>query len=412
MTNTKTLSPNYRWVVLTINFIACAMAYAGLTMWSMASEDLAKTFSITPVQASLGSALLMAGYAVGSYVEAQLIPKIGYRGAGLLGLVFMAIGTIGIPMATNYNLILLFRFLQGWGILWLVGVNSSVAWFPANQRGLASGVIGGGLTLGIGAGGLVANTLISAVGTWQGAFRTWGIIIAVLTVCYGILMKEPPKGLYPEETVEKVAESTEKINPFKTAACWLCIFILFFNCWQLIGFNSIAANFLKASGFSAAQAGTAVLLAGLTGVVSTPIGGMISDNLVKKGRDPLKARAFTTAIPGFLVAAVSTLLFPFLATGSFVMACIMSILCGWGVPVTNATSGALPMDLLQNEEAAGKMFGANILVGIGGGGILAPIIAAALADSIGWTASFIVLALGAAAGMVISLILPRFKLKN
>ena len=195
MTNTKTLSPNYRWVVLLINFIACAMAYAGLTMWSMASEDLAKTFSITPVQASLGSALLMAGYAVGSYVEAQLIPKIGYRGAGLLGLVFMAIGTIGIPMATNYNLILLFRFLQGWGILWLVGVNSSVAWFPANQRGLASGVIGGGLTLGIGAGGLVANTLISAVGTWQGAFRTWGIIIAVLTVCYAFLMKEPPRSL-------------------------------------------------------------------------------------------------------------------------------------------------------------------------------------------------------------------------
>ena len=58
------------------------------------------------------------------------------------------------------------------------------------------------------------------------------------------------------------------------------------------------------------------------------------------------------------------------------------------------------------------MFGANILVGIGGGGILAPIIAAALADSLGWTACFIFLALGAAAGMVISLILPKFKLQK
>ena len=172
----------------------------------------------------------MAGYAVGSYVEAQLSPKIGYRGAGLLGLILMAIGTIGIPMAKSYNLILLFRFMQGWGILWLVGVNSSVAWFPAKQRGLASGVIGGGLTLGIGAGGVVANALINAAGTWQGAFRTWGIIIAVMTVCYGILMKEPPKDLYPEDVVEKGPESAEKINPFKTAACWLCIFILFFNC--------------------------------------------------------------------------------------------------------------------------------------------------------------------------------------
>lgn len=412
MADVKRINPNYRWVVLIINFIACAMAYAGLTMWSMASEDLAKTFSISSVQASLGAAMLMAGYAVGSYVEAQLTPKIGYRGAGLLGLVLMAIGTIGIPMAGSYNLILLFRFLQGWGILWLVGVNSSVAWFPAEQRGLASGVIGGGLTLGIGVGGWVANALIGAAGTWQGAFRTWGIIIAVLTIAYGVLMKEPPKGLYPEAEIEKSEGSTEKINPFKTAACWLCIFILFFNCWQLIGFNSVAANYLKDVGFSASQAATAVLLAGLTGVASTPIGGAISDNLVKKGRDPLKARAFTTAIPGFMIAAVSTLIFPFLAKGSFAIACIMAILCGWGVPVTNATSGALPMDLLQNEEAAGKMFGANILVGIGGGGILAPIIAAALADSLGWTACFIFLALGAAAGMVISLILPKFKLQK
>ena len=411
MAKAKTYNPSYRWVILIINFIVCAAAYAGLTMWSMASEDLASTFQISSVQASLGSALLMAGYAVGSYVEAQLSPKIGYRGAGLLGLILMAIGTIGIPMAKSYNLILLFRFMQGWGILWLVGVNSSVAWFPAKQRGLASGVIGGGLTLGIGAGGVVANALINAAGTWQGAFRTWGIIIAVMTVCYGILMKEPPKDLYPEDVVEKGPESAEKINPFKTAACWLCIFILFFNCWQLIGFNSIAANFLKASGFSAGQAATAVLLAGLTGVASTPIGGMISDSLVRKGQDPLKARAFTTAIPGFMIAAVATLFFPFLAKGSFALACIMAILCGWGVPVTNATSGALPMDLLQNEEAAGKMFGANILVAIGGGGILAPIIAAALANSIGWNACFIVLALGAAAGMIISLILPRFKLK-
>ena len=66
-------------------------------MWSMAAEDLAVTFEISAVQASIGSGILMAGYAVGSYVEATLTNKIGYRGAGLLGLVLMVIGTIGIP---------------------------------------------------------------------------------------------------------------------------------------------------------------------------------------------------------------------------------------------------------------------------------------------------------------------------
>ncbi|ACL21995.1 major facilitator superfamily MFS_1 [Desulfitobacterium hafniense DCB-2] len=409
----KQLNPSYRWVILAINFIICAMAYAGLTMWGMASTDLASTFNITPVQASLGAALLMAGYAVGSYVEANLTSKVGYRGAGLLGLVLMTIGTIGIPMAGNYNLILLLRFLQGWGILWLVGVNSSVAWFPAKQRGLASGVIGGGLTLGIGCGGWVATVLMAAAGTWQGAFRIWGIILCVSTIIWALLMKEPPKGLYPEDAAHSVSSGPQKkINPFATAACWLCILILFFNCWQLIGFNSIVANYLKDVGFTAAQASTVVLLAGLIGVASTPIGGAISDRLVQKGWKPLKARAFTTAVPGFLVAAVATAIFPFLAQISFGVACLMALFVGWGVPVTNATSGALPMDLLQNEDAAGRMFGANILVGIGGGGILAPIIAAALAESMGWTACFMVLAAGAAAGTVISLILPRFKLEH
>lgn len=404
---------NYRWVILIINFIICAMAYAGLTMWGMASNDLAETFKISAIQASIGSGILMAGYAIGSYVESMLSPRFGYRGAGLLGLLFMAIGTIGIPMAGSYNLILLFRFLQGWGILWLVGVNSSVAWFPPEQRGLASGVIGGGLTLGIGCGGWVATFLTNLAGNWKGAFRIWGIIIVIASAVWTILMKEPPKDLYEKDVaVTKNEKGSKSINPFKTAACWLCILILFFNCWQIIGFNSILANYLKNCGFSAEQAATAVLLAGLIGVVSTPAGGMISDTLVKKGWDPLRSRAFTTAIPGFLVAAITTVVFPFTAKLSFGMACIMSILCGWGVPVTNATSGALPMDLLQDEDAAGRMFGANILVGIGGGGILAPVIATAFAEKMGWTACFMVLAAGAFIGTIISLSLPKFKLKQ
>ena len=274
-------------------------------------------------------------------------------------------------------------------------------------------MIGGGLTLGIGCGGWVATALMSAAGTWQGAFRIWGIVLAVSTVIWAVLMKEPPKDLYPEDQVQQaVAGDAKKINPFKTAACWLCIFILFFNCWQLIGFNSVLASYLKELGYTAAQASTAVLLAGLIGVASTPIGGAISDGLVKQGWEPLKARAFTTAIPGFLVAAITTVIFPFLAKTSFAVACLMAILCGWGVPVTNATSGALPMDLLQNEDAAGRMFGANIMVGIGGGGILAPIVAAALAETLGWNACFLVLAAGAAIGAIISLILPKFKLKD
>ena len=76
MTATKTVFPSYRWVILIINFAICAMAYAGLTLWSMVSGELAVTFNITSVQASLGSAIFMAGYAIGNYVEYNLVSKI------------------------------------------------------------------------------------------------------------------------------------------------------------------------------------------------------------------------------------------------------------------------------------------------------------------------------------------------
>ena len=402
----KTPSHSYKWVILIINFIACAMAYAGLTIWSMAQGDLAAAFNISGIQASLGSALFMAGYAVGSFIMAYLSPKIGFRPCGIISLALMVAGTLIIPSVSNYTLILIARFMQGWGILWLVGVNSSVAWFPKEQMGLASGVVGGGLTLGIGIGGWVATALIRATGSWQGAFRTWGIILLVFTVIWAVLFREPAKR--PQEETGRACDvSAPHINPYRTAAGWMCILVLFFNCWQLIGFNTIMPGFLQEKGFSAAHAASAILATGLIGIASTPIGGIFSDLLIKKGMLPLKARAFTQGIVGFLVAAVSTALFPFIAPLSVSAAIIMCIFCGWGIPVTNATSGALPVDLLKDPEAGGKLFGGTILFGIGLGGIIVPPLATAVSVSAGWNAAFIVLAAGALAGTVISLLLPR-----
>lgn len=409
----KNINTNYRWVILIINFLACAMSYAGLTIWSMASGELAVTFNISSIQASLGSGLFMGGYALASFVMAYLAPKIGFRLCGIISLGLMVVGTFIIPVAPSYGIILLARFMQGWGILWLVGVNSSIAWFPKRQIGLASGVVGGGLTLGIGIGGWVATALIGATGSWQSAFKTWAIILLVFTVIWAILFREPGKDMYPEDVTEEVEASMAKsVNPYKTVAGWLCIAVMFFDAWQLIGFNTVMPGFLQAKGYSAAQAATALLVAGLVGVVATPIGGIISDSLVKKGMEPLKSRAFTQGIPGFLVAAVSTFVFPALAPVSFGLAVVMSMACGWGVPVVNATSGALPVDLLKDPEAGGKLFGGTILIGLGLGGILVPSIAAAIAENAGWNAAFIILAAGALVGTIISVVLPKFKLSE
>lgn len=85
---------------------------------------------------------------------------------------------------------------------------------------------------------------------------------------------------------------------------------------------------------------------------------------------------------------------------------------GWGVPVTNATSGALPMDLLNNEEAASKMFGLNILLGLGLGGLIVPYVANLVAENVGYNVAMYILGAGALIGAIVSLILPKFELKD
>jgi MFS family permease len=225
----------------------------GLNLWNTASIELENTFQISATAASMGTALFMPGYAVGSVVENYASAKKGYRMGGLLGLILMVIGSFIIPFAPNYVIVLMGRFLQEWGILWLIGVNSSVAWFPANQRGLVSSLIGASLVIGIGTGSLFATILINIVGTWQGAF---------------------------------------------------------------------------------------------------------------------------------------------------------------GVPFTNATIGALPMDVLGNQKAANDMFVLTILVGIGAGGLIAPVAANYFAEQFGWLPAYICFGVGTGIATLISFILPKFQIKK
>jgi len=71
---------------------------------------------------------------------------------------------------------------------------------------------------------------------------------------------------------------------------------------------------------------------GLIGVVSTLLGGVISDRLILRGVDPVKARAYVMAIPGFLFAGVTTVFFPIFAQASYEALLLMAALAGWGVP--------------------------------------------------------------------------------
>jgi MFS family permease len=396
----------YRWIILTVNFLFLAFAYASLTSWSVAIPELSRTFSLTPAKAQLGSSLLMAGYAIGSFAESLLASRVGLKKTGLLAAILLLGPQFAIPSLGHYGLILLLRFLQGWGVMWFVTTTMTTAWFPLERRGMASGIVSGAIPFGIGFGGLLTGWLLDVTGTWQKTFIEFGVLVAMIALVWSLLARDPAN-VTPELPSHAVISPSRPFSPFRSFVGWLVGLCLFANAWQLIGLNTVLPSYMYSLGYNPPQAGAAILAVGLIGVVSTPLGGVISDRLILRGVDPVKARAYVMAIPGFLVAGITTVFFPILARSSYETLLLMAALAGWGVPLTNASIGALPIDMLESPDRAGKLFGLIILVGISGG-VIAPYVIAAISAAAGWTAAFAVLGLGALVGMVIGLIIPRF----
>ena len=397
----------YRWVILAVNFVFLAFAYASLTTWSVAIPELSKTFSLTSARAQLGSSLLMAGYAIGSFVESLFASRIGLKKTGLLAAILLLIPQFAIPFLGHYGLILLLRFLQGWGIVWFVTTSMTTAWFPLAQRGMASGIVSAAIPFGIGFGGLLTGWLLEVAGTWQKSFIEFGVIVAVVALLWALLARDPV-AVTSTPSSDDLISSPPSVSPFGSLVGWLVALCLFANAWQLIGLNTVLPSYMYSLGYHPTQAGAAILAVGLIGVVSTPLGGVISDRLILNGMETVKARAYVMAIPGFLVAGAATVLFPFLSRSNYPTLLLMAILAGWGVPLTNASIGALPTDMLQSPGRAGKLFGLIILVGISGG-VIAPYVITAISASAGWIVAFAILGIGALIGMTIGLMIPCFE---
>lgn len=349
---TKTVSAGYRWIVMVLCFLVLTAGYAYMSIWSMIINDIMAEFNISSSTAQLGNSLLLAGYAVSSYVLALAASKIGQKKACTIGLLLFCVGTFAIPFVHSFALILAFRFLQGCGIVWGLAVGLAVAWSPAKSRGLASGLVGGGLCVGTGFGGWYAATLWASFPAWRDTFLYGGIIFAIFIVLFIIFAKDAPKDLYPEDAIaapeETSASSGSTRSVWTIPAAWLCALALFCICWEGVGFQALLPQFCYDLGYGMTDAGNALLIGGILGIVLTPLGGIISDAFVKRGANPLKARAYTMAGLGFLPAAIAMFLCPTLATLGMVFIYIIVLLA-----VFRAVDDAV---LLEVAERLGERF--------------------------------------------------------
>ena len=380
-----------------------SIVYMSLTSWAVAVNELATAFNLSPIMIQLGSAALVAGYAIGSFVEGKWVAAYGWRKVFTGVIAAFLIASALIPIVNNYWIVLGLRFVQGWGCMVSVTCAIISSWYPTKSRGLALGILLGAIGLGSALGGYIAGLLTPVLG-WRYTF--WiiaGVTVIGVIIFYALVKEAPPleEETTQAATIEQVA-STRSI--YLDPRLWLlgaATFCCFFNAY---GMYAYLAQYLFTLDFTSAQVGMLVFLNGFIAVFSTPIGGWISDKLVHR-KGALKARTFTNAWAALLIAAIGCVLIPHLAPAGLGLAIIAVLVAGWGTPATNGPGLSLPSDLL-GSAASGPGVGLVILIA-GAGGILAPIWVPAIANSSGWTIAWYITAAAAIVGLLINLVLGR-----
>jgi MFS family permease len=184
------------------------------------------------------------------------------------------------------------------------------------------------------------------------------------------------------------------------------LLFVFFNVYGLYAYLAV---YMQTEGYTVMQAGLLVFFNGFIAVISTPIGGLISDRLVQKVNNVLKARVYTIAFAAAAVGFLGCILIPFLTPLGMGGAILVSLISGWGCPAANSPILLLPTDLL-GKRAAGTGIGIIILIA-GIGGIISPILVPFIAESAGWTTGWFITALSALGCMIISLLIPKVKVR-
>jgi MFS family permease len=385
--------------IMAINFLLLATAFASVSTWSVAVPFIQTTFHLSATMVQLGTSVLIIGFAIGTFVQAQAAARIGLRNTGLFAIGSLLVAQLLIPVAPSYWLVLFLRFVQGWGIVLFIATNMTTPLFPISQRAMAAGVVAAGVPFGAGFGGLLAGALLSATTSWRTTFLVFDGLMLGVAILWLAVTKNADR---PEQV--GLAQPNDGNSAYRSLTGWLLALCVFCISFQFLGLYAVLPVYLYTLGYLPKQVGVALLIGGLSGALTAPLGGVISDSLIASGHDPLKSRFYVMTLAGFLIAAIGTILLPVITAAGFTALVVGIIVAGWNASAS--ITGALPTELMPTPEAAGKLFGLIIVVGMPGAAI-SPYLAALIAGGAGWQSAFFLLGAVAIVGTVIGVAAPK-----
>ena len=384
-----------RWLLLGASWLVFFVAFLDRVNLSVAMPLIAKDFQLSPEQTGLILSAFFITYTLLQVPGGILGDKIGPKKVMTVALVWWSIMTMATGLTKSFSQLYIVRILFGIG----EGVHPPCAfklnsnWFPNRERATANAIFTSANSLGPAVAPPLAVAIIGAWG-WHSIFYIFGILGFIVIPLWIWVVRNSPaedekiskeelayiQAGQAETTVSKDDGSSEGISSvFRNRNTWLLAMAYFTFLCTFYGLMTWLPSYLvKARGFELVKMGIFAGLPFLALGVAQPLGGYISDKIMKGRNRKFQVMAAT------LVAA--PVLYSVVAAQTEAAAMTSLVCAGFVLGLAFGPFWALPMECVKRKFAGTS----SAVMNTGGnvGGILSPIVIGYLVGMSGYDAAF------------------------
>jgi sugar phosphate permease len=300
---------DYRWMILIIMFFGSILNYLDRVNLSIANTTIANEFGLGPVEMGHLLSAFMWSYALANLPAGWLLDKYGIKSIFLWSTIAWSIATIAGGFARGFASMYVVRLILGIAEapFFICAAQFTKAYFAENERGTASSLINMGPKIANGFSPPVLTFMLISLG-WRSMFISLGVVGFLLAVAWLKYYREDTE-LFPQADINAVREDS------RAKAGYLAILKHPTTWWFNLGnigssyvfwlyFTWLPTYLTTERGMTLTQAGWAAMIPFIAGVAAVPIGGYMSDYLIRKGMNLIRARLVPT-VGGCLLAAVA-----------------------------------------------------------------------------------------------------------
>ena len=364
--------PRQIWVLAGATF----MIAVGYGIVAPTLPVFVRSFDVGITAASLVISVFALSRLLFAPVSGRIVSRFGELPAYLVGLTVVAVSTGAFAFATAYWQLLALRLLGGIGstMFTVSALSLLIRLSPASMRGRASSMWATGFLLGNVIGPLVGGGLL--VISLRAPFLVYAVVLVLVVGVSGLLLRDrSPAGTIAPAPAPPAQFRVALHHPAYRAA----LVASFGNGWMVFGVRVALVPLLVVEVLRQPEAWSGVALAVFAAgnAATLVVTGRITDRI---GRRP-------PILLGLAVAGAATGALGFITSPPLFLA--VSLVAGMGSGMINPPLNAAVADVIGSGARGGTVL-AGFQMAADTGAIIGPVLAGALAESVGFPAAFAV----------------------